>query len=99
MAPTIKSAALSGTAFMSDCISMTSTMEVSSTTSRSQSSGLSSPRLKPPPLGSTSEPRVERDGLTRPVSARNYCSAGNTASLRFGPMLREAVIWIERWTT
>jgi SAM-dependent methyltransferase len=26
-------------------------------------------------------------------------SAGNTASLRFGPMLREAVIWIVRWTT
>ena len=57
MSPTIKSAALSGTAFMSDCISMTSTMEVSSTTSRSQSSGLSSPRLKPPPLGSTSSSR------------------------------------------
>ena len=36
---------------------MTSTMEASSTTSRSQSSGLSSPRLKPPPLGSTSSSR------------------------------------------
>ena len=36
---------------------MTSTMEVSSTTSRSQSSGLSSPRLKPPLLGSTSSSR------------------------------------------
>ena len=57
MSPTIKTAALSGTAFMSACISMTSTMEVSSTTSRSQSSGLSSPRLKPPPLGSTSSSR------------------------------------------
>jgi len=44
---------LSGTAFMSGCISMTSIMEVSSTTNRSQSSGLSSPRLKPPPLGSS----------------------------------------------
>ena len=32
-------------------------MEVSSTTSRSQSSGFSSPRLKPPPLGSTSSSR------------------------------------------
>ena len=32
-------------------------MEVSSTTSRSQSSGLSSPRLKPPALGSTSNSR------------------------------------------
>ena len=42
---------------MSDCISMTSTIEASSTTSRSQSSGLSSPRLKSPPLGSTSSSR------------------------------------------
>ena len=42
---------------MSDCISMTSTMEASSITNRSQSSGLSSPRLKPPPLGSTSSSR------------------------------------------
>ena len=57
MSPTIKRAALSGIAFMSACISMTSTMEASSTTSRSQSSGLSSPRLKPPPLGSTSRSR------------------------------------------
>ncbi len=37
MSPTIKRAALSGTAFMSACISMTSTMEAWSTTSRSQS--------------------------------------------------------------
>ena len=57
MSPTIRRAAVSGTAFISACISMTSTMEVSSTTSRSQSSGLSSPRLKPPPLGSTSSIR------------------------------------------
>src|SRR5262245_42428687 len=57
ISPTIKSAALSGTAFMSACISMTSTMEVSSTTNRSQSSGLTSLRLKPPPLGSTSSSR------------------------------------------
>src|SRR6202040_2487735 len=57
MSPTIKRADLSGTALMSDCISMTSTIEASSTTSRSQSSGLSSPRLKPPPLGSTSSSR------------------------------------------
>jgi hypothetical protein len=26
-------------------------------------------------------------------------SVGNTASLRFGSKLREAVAWIERWTT
>ena len=38
-------------------MSMTSTIEASSITSRSQSSGLSSPRLKPPPLGSTSSNR------------------------------------------
>src|SRR6476659_1813413 len=57
MSPTIRRAALSGTAFISDCISMTSTIEVSSITNRSQSSGLSSPRLKPPPLGSTSSSR------------------------------------------
>ena len=46
-----------GTAFMSACISMTSTMEASSITSRSQSRGLSSPRLNPPVLGSTSSSR------------------------------------------
>src|SRR5262249_25320338 len=57
MSPTIKRAALSGTALKSACISMTSTIEASSTTSRSQSSGLSSPRLKPPFLGSTSSSR------------------------------------------
>jgi hypothetical protein len=39
MSPTSKRAALSGMAFMSACISMTSTMEVSSTTNKSQSSG------------------------------------------------------------
>src|SRR5437870_5183294 len=57
MSPTIKRAALSGTAFMSACISMTSTMEASSTARRSQPSGLSLPRLKPPVLGLTSSSR------------------------------------------
>ena len=57
MSPTIKRAVLSGTARKSACMSMTSTIEVSSITSRSQSSGLSSPRLKPPLLGSTSSSR------------------------------------------
>ena len=57
MSPTIRRAALSGTARKSACISITSTIEVSSITSRSQSSGLSSPRLKPPLLGSTSKSR------------------------------------------
>ena len=33
------------------------------------------------------------------LSPEPESSAGNAASLRFGPMLREAVIWIERWTT
>src|SRR6476660_5159461 len=42
MSPTIKRAAPSGTAL----ISVMSTMEISSITNRSQSSGLSSPRLK-----------------------------------------------------
>src|SRR4030088_2738093 len=63
ISPTIKRAALSGTAFMSACISMTSTMEVSSTTSRSQSSGLSSPRLNPPPLGASPKQPMDCFGL------------------------------------
>src|SRR5271157_4545123 len=57
ISPTISSAALSGVAFMSACINMTSTMEASSITSRSQSTGLSALRLKPPPMGSTSRSR------------------------------------------
>src|SRR5208282_1112643 len=57
ISPTINSAALSGVAFMSACISMTSTIEASSTTSRSQSRGLSALRLNPPLLGSTSKSR------------------------------------------
>ena len=57
MSPTMNRAALFGTAFSSACINMTSTMEVSSTTSRSQSSGLSSLRLKPPVFRSTSRSR------------------------------------------
>src|SRR6516164_5841450 len=50
MSPTINREALSGTALKSACISMTSTMEASSTTSRSQSSGLSSPPPEATPL-------------------------------------------------
>jgi hypothetical protein len=57
MSPTISSAASSGIAFTSACISMTSTIDASSTTSRSQSRGLSALRLKPPPLESTSRSR------------------------------------------
>ena len=57
MSPTISSAAASGTAFTSACINMISTIEVSSITSRSHSSGLSALRLKPPPFGSTSSSR------------------------------------------
>jgi hypothetical protein len=49
MSPTIQEVGFVRHRFMRACISMTSTMEVSSTTNRSQSSGLSSPRLKPPP--------------------------------------------------
>src|SRR3954452_14667655 len=44
MSPTISRAAWLGTARTSACISMTSTIDVSSMTSRSQSSGLSSQR-------------------------------------------------------
>ena len=50
-------AALSGIALTSAFISRTSTIEVSSTTSRSQSSGFASSRRKPPPFGSTSRRR------------------------------------------
>src|SRR6516165_1107059 len=57
MSPTISNAAWSGTALISACISGTSTMEVSSTTNRSQSSRLSMFRLNPPPFGSTSSSR------------------------------------------
>ena len=72
MSPTTKSAARSGTAFMSDCISMTSTMQVSSTTNRSQSSGLSSPRLKPPPLG---RPPAAGGSSWPPSRAPQSCAA------------------------
>jgi hypothetical protein len=57
MSPTISRAACSGTAFSSDCIRSTSTIELSSTTSRSQSSGFSSLRLKPKAFGSNSSSR------------------------------------------
>ena len=55
--PTISSAAPSGTAASSARISMTSTIDVSSTTSRPHRSGLSASRLNPPVLGSTSSRR------------------------------------------
>src|SRR5256886_5702928 len=92
MSPTIKRAVLSGTARKSACISMTSTIEVSSTTSRSQSSGLSSPRLKPPPLGSTSSNRwmvlaskpvaSVRRLAARPVGAHSNSSVPFAARMR-----------------
>ena len=46
-----------GTAFIRDCIKRTSTIELSSMTSRSQSRGFSSLRLKPKALGSNSSSR------------------------------------------
>ena len=55
--PTISSAASSGTAASSARINMTSTIEVSSITSRPQWSGLCASRLNPPFLGSTSSRR------------------------------------------
>ena len=57
MSPTISRAAWSGTAFRSACISRTSTIDASSTTSRSQSMGRSASRRKPPEAGSTSSSR------------------------------------------
>jgi hypothetical protein len=86
------SAALSGTAFMSDCISMTSTMEVSSTTSRSQSSALSSPRLKPPPLGSTSSSRWMV--LARRLGCCIFCehSAQNSPEVRTDYLFRQTML-------
>ena len=57
MSPTMMSAAWSGTAFSSACMSRTSTIDASSKTRRSQSRQLPSLRLKPPVLGSTSRSR------------------------------------------
>src|SRR6266700_2262053 len=55
--PTTSRAAVFGTALSSACISSTSTMDVSSTMSRSQSRGFSPSRRNPPVLGSTSSSR------------------------------------------
>ncbi len=63
MSPTISSAARSGTASSSACISRTSTIEVSSTTSRSQSSGLSAAALEAAGLGIDLEQPVDGLGL------------------------------------
>ena len=57
MSPMINRAASSGTAVSNARISMTSTIEVSSTTRSPRSSGLSALRLNSPPLGSTSSSR------------------------------------------
>ena len=63
MSPTISRAASSGTAFSSACISMTSTIEVSSTTRRSQSSGLLLVALEAARLGVDLEQPVDGLGL------------------------------------
>ena len=55
--PTISNAAPSGTAASSARISMTSTIDVSSTTSRPHRNGLSASRRNPPVVGSTSSRR------------------------------------------
>ena len=57
ISPTIRRAAWSGTAFRSACMRETSTIELSSTTRRSHSSGDSSFRLKPNDFGSISSKR------------------------------------------
>ena len=61
--PTSSSAAWDGTALSSAFISGTSTIEVSSTTSRSQSSGFSSLREKPPCFGIDLQQAVDGLGL------------------------------------
>ena len=66
--PTRISAARRGTALSSACSSGTSTIETSSTTSRSASSGCSSWRLKPPWAGSASSSRC-RVLASRPVAS------------------------------
>jgi len=99
MSPTTKSAALSGTAFKSACISRTSIMEASSITSRSQSSGLSSPRRKPPVLGTMG---AVVDPFARgcdPFAGRNGCGMANhghhvTMAGCFGAQNAKAVLSI-----
>ena len=88
--PTRISAARSGTARMSACINGTSTIDVSSTTSRSHVSGFSSFLLKLPVLGSTSSRRwivlASRPVLSlsrlaaRPVGAASAISTPLAAS-------------------
>ena len=63
ISPTISNAASSGVAFNSACINMTSTIDASSTTSRSQSRELSALRLNPPLFGIDLQEPVDRLGL------------------------------------
>ena len=76
-----------GTALSSACISGTSTIETSSTTSRSHSSGCSSPRLKPPWAGSASSSRCRvlasvPGGLAQPLGGpAGRCRQGDGGRL------------------
>ena len=92
MSPTISSAACLGTAASSARMSMTSTIDASSTTSRSQSIGLLASRLKLPVAGSPSSRRwmvvasipvasfILR--AARPVGAHSRRSTPCTARMR-----------------
>ena len=74
ISPTISSAALSGVAFMSACINMTSTMEASSTTSRSQSEGVVGFAREPAALGIDLEEPVDRLGLDPVASVKRLAA-------------------------
>ena len=84
--PTFSNAAPSGTAASRARISMTSTIDVSSITSRPQLSGLSASRLNPLVLGSNLEQAVDRlrlepGGLAHPLRGAPGCpSRHRTAS-------------------
>ena len=79
--PTRISAARGGTALSSACIKGTSTIETSSTTSSSHSSGCSSPRLKPPWAGSASSSRC-RVLASRPVASPSRLAARPVGAAR-----------------
>ena len=88
--PTSSSAASSGRALSRARINGTSTMEHSSTTSRRQSSGCASPRLKPPVLGSVSSSRwmvlASRPVLSDRRLAARPVGAHSASSTRLAPI-------------
>jgi len=91
MSPTIKRADLSGTALMSDCISMTSTIEASSTTSRGAVERIVFAALEAAPLGVNLQQPVDRPGLK--TGRLGHALGGRGRSARIAgalpPLLRE----------